>query len=1763
MAIVNNLIMQVDGNNYVVYPYTVGRAVYINESNGYNLIQALEDLRNNAVAEWINIRNKPFTTLSNSFKVVGGQLQLNGSFSTEWNDIQNKPSVFNTSWSRVSGKPESYPSSWDDLSNKPSSFVSDWNSVQNKPNYFPAEWNNIANKPNDFNAEWNDVRNKPNYYPTNWELVENKPEQLASTWNDISNKPFETLDRNLLFNNNNQLTLINIFQVVDNETYPYEELHNANNYYVVYNFNEKSRYADYAHDSYVLPQFDTLKSLVYTNYEGIVNFEGVVIPVTYLMKYNDLNKALTVPIDGGDYYTNPYCNADAYYLNQNISNTFKNLTINGYNFFNMQEVVDGRHGFENVFFINNSGYGDGNSFHQFAFPNLLYSDYMFYNASFAGNSAGSTQVSFVLYGNNINYDNKYMFDNLHLIADNYARIQFYFREPINSIVDQIYQANFSLNNVKNIRYLEISTSDNIANAVTNGSYYFNVYLNNCIINQLEFNYNRVRFICPNTRINSLNIRGGLNISQNSYNLQQLTINNVTTSISGVNLSSNENNQSYLSLDFNDQYSAWVGKINAENILYIDGRAVNSNVQFENSFQNCILNVYSVNTFLQYLSNSNITLYYTFNNTRLDNMAASVTSQFFTRPYRNIYHAFDNCHFVKFAYFSDNVISATGAFSNCMNLTNASLQAGEKLYSADYIYANCPNITNITGGGTYSEYFKVYFNNLNSISHAFYNSDLKNDVEFNLFVIQNCDASDLFGGNYSNAYTKEKRIHIFKDSAIDKASLTNPYFIENNASLNAENITILDNGRYFGDYHLYIYNDIQSPVYFFNNIYGTMPNDATNWETLRNILITDVVYTNQLINPLDSNLWALGPWDQQQNSLLTMAYLNNVSNVIYLSQNSQVNNCAPAFFNEWNIKINTLNIQKTNFLYDLNLFKLENSSNINLYNFAYNSKLTQPLNLKKVFDKWNLNFNNITDINAYYMYSYSNVTSAAAAFNGKMNQMAYMFFNCPNLVTQYTGDLNLAEGVGGVNFAYAFANCFNLTEPLIPTDFNYSNNYADNYYSMYQNCYNLVNGYIGPRFGAYSASYTFDNCNNLQSVLIDIEDERSMIYNNGAFSYVSFSNMFGNCRKLQKFRIKTKNETYTHPSIINSPINFFTDYSMFSNCKSLVYQPILGFAGGIKTNYGSFRESDNIVVTQDDNSFYWDKENNYCYGIGGYMTNYINGGYYSINSTNNTVIVGIGNGLYVQSDFCNNMPNLMMASATEYIVNSTNSQFSPSYGSFSNCNNLLYGRFLQINNYLGFGYNYNQCPNLLLFETSETALRDMINLSRGGTDNRSSGSLQITYSYDNCFNLIEARMPFISNNIFKNIAYSFNNCFNLRYAQIAVNYVYYAFINCYNLRHLYHGVTNQVYLNNNRFEIAAMVYSSFNNCYNLTNSFVNNFLFSQVQYSFCNCYNIKGVFDLNCVRHMVQGSFHNVGISSLIVPPTLSVLQDSFRDCNNLTSISITRDNNGLYLSSDFYNCPNLTDFTFEGTNIENYAESMSLGAMYCYNCPNLRNVTFVNYINVYGGGSYNSVGIENITLIGDVVTGNSAFQCYQNLKNIIGDIHTNNSQFESMFSSCSSLTTPFNNILVDVTNMYCMYSNCTNLLHSARYNNVVNMAYAYNNCSNITDVYIGPTVVHMRSAYENCRNIPSNISIESLSASWEPVFEWRMGYDLDIHISPDSTLYTNLAGGHCHYTNILFNAPEESSDYTDGYGHLDAANSRFYWLQPNIHLNVYYDLITE
>lgn len=333
MAIVNNLIMQIDGQNIVVYPNTVGRAVYINESNGYNLIQALEDLKNNTVSEWSQVRNKPFISVGSDFRVIEGQLRLNGSLSMEWNDINNKPQVFNSSWTRIADKPESYPCNWNDIGYKPRTY--------------PAEWDNILNKPNDFTSSWEDVKNKPNLFPTNWNLIEEKPDDFGGTWNALKNKPFSILNNNDFYITNNEELHIN------NLIYFTNDIDNLNidSPYIYYNQNDNMK----------------IKHILSNQIKGLLLANGYDIPFTATgygrssYSYNVDNRYRIIPgvnlfqIGSVIYGDDSNCILQ---LPQNSDNLFANGSIDisylAYNQIDFSKVSSANYMFQGCQLLNNN-----------------------------------------------------------------------------------------------------------------------------------------------------------------------------------------------------------------------------------------------------------------------------------------------------------------------------------------------------------------------------------------------------------------------------------------------------------------------------------------------------------------------------------------------------------------------------------------------------------------------------------------------------------------------------------------------------------------------------------------------------------------------------------------------------------------------------------------------------------------------------------------------------------------------------------------------------------------------------------------------------------------------------------------------------------------------------------------------------------------------------------------------------------------------------------------------------------------------------------------------------------------------------------------------------------------------------------------------------------------------------------------------------------------------------------------------------------------
>lgn len=1909
MAIVNNLIMQIDGQNIVVYPNTVGRAVYINESNGYNLIQALNDIRANAISEWSQILNKPFVSIGSDFRVVDGRLQLNGSLSMEWNDIQNKPHTFNSAWSKISGIPESFPSDWNDIINKPSYFPSNWNIISDKPNYYTAEWNHIINRPENFTATWDDLQNKPDLFPTNWEMVENRPEDFASTWNDVKEKPFEILSL-LDFNLNNGELFVNsakTFNIINSSTFTGNISTDDNNYYAVHSVNFKSSYISNIIEDpsmNVLPYMSNINNYFWYGNGDFINFNGV-SAIQDVTKYNPINRTLT-SADGSPRPNDKYANPVMYYFNSNMDYLFFNgQNINIYNssytfiadssLYNMEYVNSANYAFANAY-IKGKGRFNANIKYDMGISTC----FSYYNHMFDNTRLDTTFSVLALYFspntqkeyfNNKQsqslYLNSYLYDNLQFLNQNNGRIAHIFNTSYKIRSLNIYGNNIICNNI---------TVEQFGN---NGE---DTYLNLLYYNS---NFNAI-YLWGNA--NSRYIGININLSSHQQTFASIYINNVAKNIGFINIKTDNylsrlyinslGNNIELNL-YNVQsrgaFTQWfVLRLDGSNInVYGNLRHLVQNTEvlvgsssrqphfynFSEVFQNVGLNDGRPFRYIAPDKDSTIILNNTFNNSYLQ--AGGVIGEdipvnyYFNNIY--FYNAFYNCKFIQRASIYNNIINAYYAFAACPNLTNARLpmykywdvvSKARNLYGC---WSSCPNLTNIDGGGDYTSNVLYPLSSLTNISYAFYGSNLLADVEFNLFVEQNVDASNMFGGSASS-YLKNKKIHIIKDSPLDKMSLTNPYFIANNSSLNAEKITILDNGRYFEDYHLYIYNNIEGQTLFFNNYFGRGYDSAYNQDIkniLQNTIIENIIYRkDSSFDNTDSNLLNLGSWITDKNSTDAIAYLNTVSNIIYLTLNPETTkkvcyyepDALSGVFSHFT-SINYKNIKAVDYI---NFFKVYGVNSFQNYcylgSWAQNSLITKAINWTLVFDFLSFGPSYNGNIDTYSMYANCRyLTDISKAFDWRMNYIQYMFSNCPNIINQYPTPVNLKAN----SFYCVFSRCVNLLEPLkivenhsMLADFGY----------MYNNCYSLRNGFINSSFNRIS--YMFENCRNLKNVKLDFSNPNHMIYNAKKYpSYIESYNFITNSN-VENFMIKINNQCNIDPFNNNGDknlnINLFGTTTLIQSCPFLLYTPFIPLKAYVTLNYGCFNNCSNLIVLQGANSLYWNYNNNS--EMAGFVSgswNEVNGMYDVANISRNVVIASIGNGFNFSGQAYANMNNLIMGASPEYYAPSTNVFSYSTYGAFNNCPNLIFGRLPHVEN-LFWNLGYSNCSNLLTIEVSEERIKRMIKTWREDNSILLSVGANLSWSYHNCYNLVEMRFPREYSNFYS----VGNNCYNLRYLQIGDQpyqdkNVYQSFHNCYNLTDLWVGNNLRIIqssfnncinlktikgmkhigfisysfdncgfesfdITSDRLDNLTYVNYSFSNCNKIINLNFNYRPSAPVEYVFNDCANLKRV-------NIDMSKYRNYSINDYPESIDTTPFHHSFNNCINLTDVTIKGlDGMQSYSTSLFNYCYNLKNITIESlSNNNQWIELFTFGtASFYMSCDNVERITFKGnfYKNntltqiLYGLNTYNKQD-TNLTIrfesnaifnfgnneIGYKFFGSRVKYIEGNLNTLYpltnisyicgGYVYSDNvcllepipitetnyiTNMAYSYSGCSNLrnTVCYNSVInlfgaysncVNIITAVCgenvismgdAYSNCHNLIHSVCGNNVTDMWNTYSNCSNIIDVNIGPNVTSCYACYQNCLNISNNISINSKKLSFAPCFEYRANVNLDIHIYPDSMLYNSLFNATSStkatsiWTGLLFNSPSPDTANYNTMVQLDSTNNRFYWLQPNIQLNIYYDL---
>ena len=154
-------------------------------------------------------------------------------------------------------------------------------------------------------------------------------------------------------------------------------------------------------------------------------------------------------------------------------------------------------------------------------------------------------------------------------------------------------------------------------------------------------------------------------------------------------------------------------------------------------------------------------------------------------------------------------------------------------------------------------------------------------------------------------------------------------------------------------------------------------------------------------------------------------------------------------------------------------------------------------------------------------------------------------------------------------------------------------------------------------------------------------------------------------------------------------------------------------------------------------------------------------------------------------------------------------------------------------------------------------------------------------------------------------------------------------------------------------------------------------------AFKGCSNLTTITIPSAIASIGQDAFLNSGITSIILPETITL-------------------GNGI-----FTNLTNLTSVTFSGNNPD-YINNI-IGANAFYGCSNLTTITIPSAIGSIGGGAFQNSGITSITLPETITLDNIVFDGLSSLTSVIfsgnNSIYRYNTFGSSVFRYCSGLTT--------------------------------------------------------------------------------------------------------------------------------------------------------------
>lgn len=1778
MAIINNLVMHINGENTVVYPNTLGEAVYMNILNRYTLPQALNDLRNNSVSRWEDISNKPFTTLKPSdFIVVDGQLRLAGSFTAEWDSIANKPAVFPTSWSRISGKPGSFPTTWED--------------IEGIPSYMPSKWENIYNKPSYYNTQWELIDNKPEYFNAEWFYVNNKP------FNYVENKYFNIQDETLKFSDNNLIKVELLNEDLGKNTFLTENIYQGNN--------ENS------------------------NNQSLLN---VNIPyITYLNAgiYGDINK-IGIQIGNSTYYYNKGIYSAAmtpeYTIMPNVVhpdyaiNFFQNMSFESTSSawsLNFAPATgswrDSALTCFNIALINNCSYlfdrieRVGQTYYLSNIVNVVINNVAFPQA-----------YNFKHFINYINPNGFNSNNTFNLIFEgDFRNIGRYFYEVINQgeFVRGVYFTNFKGNgNFARIVNITRNPNDPYYRSLDyyfdNVLFYFSGNEGYLFSNQFDDHHKQLHITndsCAdgyyyydnnNAMVTKYRMLLGLfpvdNISFNNtsrYGMWSYLFSCITDiyypwNVEGVNIRFDNCGWTTDHTSFRCFYSNERGYLNGARVWF-------NNMFIYNRYDNFISRYYSP----RYGGYSNFTLMSSNVNIFI-NQAEPLMNFYYDSPalFYNVYCNHDVNFYIKGLIYTR---PRSGGDENYYGFRVLSITNNSQINNVNYYFENInfgdlkPNVADIGNN------INIYFNNCkmnniqlggNTENHHINRINVDGDgyeLINNLVYFGNVDTTYLnmntpLINGYVNIYrssyydnnsstttiympiesmstgfsyglfnyklkSHKKYIYILGDTALDRQWQNVNNIAKNIFNLSAANIpedfikTTITNGFSIPNYNLFIYNQ----NYISNHTYLSVDSYPASNVPIENFNVTDIadtiLYEGELV-PNENIIFVSNEWSTKKYN----SYFNKEDNALYL--------CIP--------DINTLFLPSstgvqgfmvgTNYTYK-NVYNQAKKLPKMSYSVSGDQTLTEGLNWEGATELVSLYGGCSNLISANLPSTAINIDSA---FGGCPNfttlpsipasvlYMNYTFSGCSKL----TGTPILPPNVIEANMT--FGGCSNLTgTPVIAGD-------NTNLQNTFSGCVNLNGSVTIPKV-KYMISPFYGT--KIEELYLEGISPYSNSYGSNLYAGMDYlrrlavvapilSNSYGSD---QAYKLNNLEYFKVLNNDIPNVVSYTAEYGLNYNCIKLVYPPVfnqVSVNSGYNGNYGP-----NMVIS-----------------AGG-----------GINGINNgsSVYTSVGNGAYVQ--------NITVYGKGNYYY----AYDSRTYGNFTAMTNLVLDGYSEKLSSASSQGIYLFAPQTLVFgvlpyKSVEDTNYSYFNVNGyvGSTSNLLVPTLlddynnfsmsAITGGYSGCSNLVYIVGP--SGKYSRGQSYGMGfysgvggGCSNLKYI-IAGTYapivnVYGSFGGCSNLTKFFGKVIN--------------VYNSFGGDSNLT---LENYYMQQIEYSFNGA--CKGTVSTNQLMHNIRSSFSGSGVSEVNV--IICTIYDSFGGSSNLVNVILNMQDwnssslsweNNANLYNSFIGCSKLKYVNISYTTAST-SDHHFLGGNCFSGCPNLEYVD-VSRVSLPNNASFNNqdsygcnfpeaAKLHTLKMYDLPMSPSISFRfcanC-QNLQNfeILAD-YNNTTQFAMAFENCYNLTT-MNYFGARLNNVWACFRNCFNLTECYSGPNVRDMAFCYSGCRNIRTANIGPLVENLFGAFQGCVNLNKNIYINTpyinTNSGICQMLEGDSSNRYNIYVIGNSNTNASFYSLEGMVYSFLFTNNNNIDEHPNIHWEMDYANSCYYDTNSNIY--VYYTLNQE